>query len=272
MTLTIHHAHAQLSNQGYAASQSSFSGCDVVTDYFPKVCRSGSIHVNHAMSCAYWRCAPRKRDPDCWISVNLTIDDVCTIGPAGDSTQECCDHLLPRTPDIAPERRSAMAIRLSLAASLLLASFLTIPVMAHIGSVTIPQRVGWVVKSTPHKYPDLVQKLEVAINANKMGLVNAASASDGAKAQGFNIPGNRVVGVFRNDFARRMLAASIAAGIEAPIRIYLTENADGTATLSYKTPVAVFAPYFDGAGADLRKVAEELEPIFAKIAEDAVKP
>jgi hypothetical protein len=46
------------------------------------------------------------------------------------------------------------------------------------------------VKATAHTFPDLVLKLEAAIKDNKMGLVNAASASEGAKAQGFTIAGN----------------------------------------------------------------------------------
>ena len=67
------------------------------------------------------------------------------------------------------------------------------------------------------------------------------------------------------------LAASIAAGIEAPIRFYVTENADRTATLSYKTPTAVFAPYADG-GEKLTAMARELNAIFAKIAKEATAP
>lgn len=165
-----------------------------------------------------------------------------------------------------------MTIRAALACIFLSATLLASPGFTQVAPVPLAARTGWVVKATPHTFSDLVQKLEAAIKDNKMGLVNAASASDGAKAQGFTIAGNRVVGVYRNDFARRMLAASIPAGIEAPIRIYLTENADGTATLSYRTPMTVFVPYFDGAGADLRKVAEELELIFAKIADDAARP
>jgi uncharacterized protein (DUF302 family) len=104
-----------------------------------------------------------------------------------------------------------------------------------------------------------------------MGLVNSASASEGAKAAGIAIPGNRVIGVFRNDFARRMLSASVSAGIEAPIRFYLTENSDGTATLSYKKPGAVFAPYFDEDKDELRALALELDGIFAKIADRATR-
>ncbi|MCZ8107785.1 MAG: DUF302 domain-containing protein [Burkholderiales bacterium] len=146
------------------------------------------------------------------------------------------------------------------------------PATAQTSMQMVSTRPDWVVKTTPHPYPALVQKLEDAVKANKMGVVNAASASEGAKAQGFAIPGNRVVGVFRNDFARRMLAASLPAGIEAPVRFYVTENADGTGSLSYRLPSAVFAPYFAAEGGDLRAVAGELDIIFAKIAADAVAP
>jgi uncharacterized protein (DUF302 family) len=63
-----------------------------------------------------------------------------------------------------------------------------------------------------------------------------------------------------------MLQASVPAGIEAPIRFYVTEEEDGTASLHYRTPSDVFAPY-DGDGLDA--VAAELDTIFARIAADA---
>ncbi|NJM35200.1 MAG: DUF302 domain-containing protein [Rhodomicrobium sp.] len=132
-------------------------------------------------------------------------------------------------------------------------------------------RDGWRVMDTSHSFADLVKRVEESVKANKMGIVTQASASAGAAAQGFTIPGNKVIGVYRNDFARRMLAASLAAGIEAPIRLYVTENPDGKTTLSYKLPSTVFAPYFGEGGEDLRKLAVELDGIFAKIAEEAVK-
>lgn len=146
------------------------------------------------------------------------------------------------------------------------------PATAQTSMQIVSTRSDWVVKITPHPYPALVQKLEDAVKTNKMGVVNAASASEGAKALGIAIPGNRVVGVFRNDFARRMLAASLPAGIEAPVRFYVTENADGTGSLSYRLPSAVFAPYFAVEGGDLRMVAGELDIIFAKITADAIAP
>jgi len=129
----------------------------------------------------------------------------------------------------------------------------------------IHPREGWKVFDTKLAFTTLVEKLEAAVKSNRMAI---ASASEGAKAQGFSIAGNRVVGVYRNDFARRMLQASVAAGIEAPLRFYVTENPDGTATLSYKTPTAVFSPYFAEA-ADLRALARELDGIFEKIAGEA---
>jgi uncharacterized protein (DUF302 family) len=135
---------------------------------------------------------------------------------------------------------------------------------------TVQSREGWKVVDSKLTFTALVERLEAAVKSNKMAIVTTASASDGAKAQGFSIAGNRVVGVYRNDFARRMLQASVAAGIEAPIRFYVTENSDGTATLSYKTPTAVFSPYFTEA-ADLRGLAHELDAIFENIAEAATR-
>jgi uncharacterized protein (DUF302 family) len=131
---------------------------------------------------------------------------------------------------------------------------------------------GWEVAKTRHSYAELIKRLDAAVKANKMGLVTRASATLGAKAVlGKTIPGNMVIGVYHPRFAIRMLGASIPAGIEAPIRFYITENADRTATLSYKTPTAVFAPYTDG-GEKLKTMARELDAIFAKIAKQAAAP
>ncbi len=132
-------------------------------------------------------------------------------------------------------------------------------------------REGWIVLPTTKDFKTLVADTQAVVKGNKMGLVTQASASDGARAQGHTIAGNRVLGVYRNDFARRMLAASVAAGIEAPIRLYVTENDDQTATLSYKTPTFVFSPYFDEGGDELTALATELDGIFKTIADQAVQ-
>lgn len=131
----------------------------------------------------------------------------------------------------------------------------------------VPYR-GTLTVETPHSFDILVSRLEKAIADNKMGLVAQASASRGAAARGVKIPGNVVLMVFRNDYAVRMLEASVPAGIEAPLRLYVTEKPGGTASITYRRPSAVFAPY---GNAMLDAMAKELDPIFEKIVSDAAR-
>ena len=129
---------------------------------------------------------------------------------------------------------------------------------------------GTKIVKTSHGYATLIQRLGKAVKKNKMGLVNRASATLGAKhVLGLTIPGNMVIGVYHPRFAVRMLKASVPAGIEAPLRFYITENADKTATLTYRTPTSLFAPYGSAA---LDTMAQELDDIFAAIAKDAASP
>ncbi|MBE0453397.1 DUF302 domain-containing protein [Roseovarius autotrophicus] len=131
-------------------------------------------------------------------------------------------------------------------------------------------REGWVILKSGQSFEELVKSVNTVVETSEIRIVNQASASAGAKMQGITIPGNRVFGLYRNDYARRMLDASIAAGIEAPIMLYATENADGTSTLAYKTPSHVFAPYFDEGGDALRDLAAELDGVFEAVAKAAV--
>lgn len=89
---------------------------------------------------------------------------------------------------------------------------------------------------SPQPFEMIIKRLEKSIADNEMGLVAQASASRGAANRDIKIPGNMVLMVFRNDYAVRMLKASIPAGIEAPLRIYITENNDGSSTISYPPP------------------------------------
>jgi uncharacterized protein (DUF302 family) len=119
---------------------------------------------------------------------------------------------------------------------------------------------------TPHRFDALLERVEQATAKHGLGVVAMASASRGAAARGVKIPGNAVVMVFRNDLAVRLLAASVPAGIEAPLRIYITENADATASLHYRAPSAVFAPY---RHPEVARIARELDATLARIVNDA---
>ena len=158
-----------------------------------------------------------------------------------------------------PGNLKHLATTALLAASLMIAA--AAPTMAvdypYPGTVTVP---------TPHKFDTLLTRLAKAISDNGMGLVAQASASRGAASRGVTIPGNAVIEVFRNDYAVRMLEASVPAGIEAPLRIYVIENTNKSTTIIYRRPSAVFTPY---GNAKLDAMARELDPIFEKIVRDA---
>jgi uncharacterized protein (DUF302 family) len=128
---------------------------------------------------------------------------------------------------------------------------------------------GIKVIKTAYAYKALTGRLVKAIQKNRMGIVARASATIGAKSIGKTIPGNMVIMVFRPDFAVRMLKASIPAGIEAPLRFYVTENDDGKASLTYRMPTSTFAPY---GSADLNRLAGEIDILFGNIVRDALKP
>ena len=80
--------------------------------------------------------------------------------------------------------------------------------------------------------------------------------------------GDAVVLVFRNAFARRILAADPTAGIEAPLPIQIRETKTGT-VIAWKRPSDVYRPY---PGPEIARVARELDAIFARIAADALIP
>ncbi len=142
--------------------------------------------------------------------------------------------------------------------------FLALPAAAEVAA----PYPATVVVETGQPFAEFVKKLEAAIAANKMGIVARACTTCGARSIGVTIPGNRVIMIFRPDFAVRMLKASVAAGIEAPLRLYVTERPDGTARLTYRSPSSVFAPY---RVAELDAMAGKLDKIMAQIVADAMK-
>ncbi len=135
---------------------------------------------------------------------------------------------------------------------------------------SIEPREGWEVRDTDKTFNALVSSVRSAVKANGMIVVTQAGPTKAAASRGITIPGNRIMGVYNNDFAVRMLEQSVPAMIEAPIRFYITENSNGTATLSWKTPSLVFAPYaVDAPG--VMAIARELDAKFLAIGSDATK-
>ncbi len=148
------------------------------------------------------------------------------------------------------------------------AALIALPAVAD----SIAPRDGWAVHDSAHSYADLVDRVKAEVKAEPgLIVVTEAGPTAAAAARGITIPGNRVIGVYGPDFAIRAIGLSVPAMIEAPIRMYVTEDSDGSATLSYKTPTMVFSPYFDEGGDDLKALAAELDAKFKAIAERAAK-
>jgi uncharacterized protein (DUF302 family) len=148
--------------------------------------------------------------------------------------------------------------------ALTLAFLVTLPMVAPAAAEIAP-RPGWVVLHTDQPHAALVDAVKAAVGANGMNVVTEAGPTAAAANIGVTLPGNRVIGVFHVRYAVRILPLSTAAMIEAPIRFYVTEDAGGTATLAWKQPSHVFAPYADEGGEALAEVAAELDTVFAAI-------
>lgn len=155
--------------------------------------------------------------------------------------------------------------RLLLAAALTVAAS-TVPAAAD---TVLGAPDGWRVVESDKDYATLLADLKEAVKANKMGVVTEAGPTEVAAKRGETIPGNRVVGVFRNDFAVDIIRAVPVAMIEAPIRIMVMEEPDGTATLAYKEPSTVFAPYAEEGGEVLSNASAAMDEVFVTITDAA---
>ena len=138
------------------------------------------------------------------------------------------------------------------------------------GDENLAPREGWAVLKTDKDFQTLVKDTRTAVKAQSLIVVTQADPTAAAKKRGITIPGNRVIGVFNNDLAGNVLETSTAALIEAPpIRLYATENSDGSATLSYKTPTTAFAPYIAEGGAPPSAIAAAIGQTFQHISKAA---
>jgi uncharacterized protein (DUF302 family) len=132
-----------------------------------------------------------------------------------------------------------------------------------------PTPDGTLVIPTPLPFDDLLARLERSILASGLLLIAKPSASHNAAARGIHIPGNAVLLAFNNDLALRLLKLSVPAGFEAPMRLYVTENPDHTASVTYRIPSALIAPYAE-QNAEITHLAQDLDNLFAKIVADAL--
>ncbi|MBM2576578.1 DUF302 domain-containing protein [Jannaschia sp. Os4] len=128
-------------------------------------------------------------------------------------------------------------------------------------------RDGWVVRDLRLGFDEAVDAVRDAARAAGLAVVTQAGPTGAAAARGIEIPGNRALGLYNNDFAVRLLRLSTPAMIEAPLRVYVTEDADGDATVSHVIPSVRLAPYREDSAdpAAFDAVAAELDAAFAAV-------
>jgi uncharacterized protein (DUF302 family) len=120
---------------------------------------------------------------------------------------------------------------------------------------------GTVSIASSYSLPDAVHRLEKAVRANGMTLVQTVNS--GGRGQ----TAVSVILVSSSDYWGRILKANQLAGMEMPIRIYVTDTGNHTAAVIYRAPSSIFALY---DSPDLDKIAIDLDQVFAKIVDDAI--
>ncbi len=130
---------------------------------------------------------------------------------------------------------------------------------------------GWESLESAQNYESLLKSVKTVIEESDLSVVTEAGPTVAAEKRGIDLPGNCVIGIFNNHFAVRVLTLSEAAMIEAPMRMYVTENENGTADLSWKKPSFILSPYAKEGGDELAAIGAELDSMFEAIGIAAVR-
>jgi len=147
-----------------------------------------------------------------------------------------------------------------------------IPLGLALGSVTSaradedePEAVGpypgTVSLGSSYALADAVHRLEKAVRANGLTLVQTVNS--GGRGQ----TGVSVILVSSSDYWGRILKVDQLAGMEMPIRIYVTDTGNKTSAVIYRAPSSIFALY---DSPELDRIAADLDQVFAKIVDDAI--
>lgn len=120
---------------------------------------------------------------------------------------------------------------------------------------------GTVSLACSYSLTDAVRRLEKAVRANGMTLVHTVNSG------GHGQSGVSVILVSSSDYWGRILKVNQLAGMEMPIRLYVTDTGNRTSAVIYRTPSSIFALYDT---AELDRIAIELDQLFAKIVDDAI--
>lgn len=113
---------------------------------------------------------------------------------------------------------------------------------------------------------ETIDALQTAIGKNGMLLLCHINGQANAAKIGEAIHPVRVLEVFRPELAVRVWRTHPPAGIDIPVRLYVYENPDGKAVISYRPLSQEMATY---NMPELSRVGHEADEIFVRILRDA---
>jgi len=120
---------------------------------------------------------------------------------------------------------------------------------------------GTVSLGSSYAQADAVRRLEQAVRANGLTLVQTINSGGQGPAS------VSVILVSSSDYWGRILKVNQLAGMEMPIRIYVTDTGNKSSAVVYRAPSSIFALY---DSPELDRIAAELDQVFAKIVDDAI--
>lgn len=111
-------------------------------------------------------------------------------------------------------------------------------------------------------FDDVVEAIISCIEESGMLLVADIDVQRNAAKRGIETTGNRILEVFRPDYAVKIWAMEIEAGVDIPIRIHIHEDESGGVTARYRGPLEVLSRHGNDR---LTLFAAEIEPVFERI-------
>jgi uncharacterized protein (DUF302 family) len=120
---------------------------------------------------------------------------------------------------------------------------------------------GTVSLATSYPLGDTVRRLEKAVRANGLTLVQTI------RSGGHGATDVAVLLISSSDYWGRVLKANQLAGMELPIRIYVTADGSRGSAVIYRAPSSIFALYDTP---ELDHIAADLDQVFAKLVDDAI--
>jgi uncharacterized protein (DUF302 family) len=120
---------------------------------------------------------------------------------------------------------------------------------------------GTVSLATSYPLGDTVRRLEKSVRANGLTLVQTV------RSGGHGATDVAVLLVSSSDIWGRVLKANQLAGMELPIRIYVTAAGNRGSAVIYRAPSSIFALYDTP---ELDHIAADLDQVFAKVVDDAI--